>query len=178
MRRTVIDGWGVRWTVRARQLRGTGTPPPRPGPEEESLRRRLTAALSRVPAPAVTQGTGDWWLPADTADVDMQVALSEFWDTPMRQGTAPWAVGHAVRLVGEAIAHLRTPRSDTWEVELVARDRIRRWARWQITGTDAAAQAVATVVAGVRSGRVPDPWAATLVDVVDQRPPYRSRPVT
>ncbi|WP_142025059.1 hypothetical protein [Blastococcus colisei] len=173
----MTDGFGVRWTVRARQLRGTGTPPPRPGPEEESLRRRLTAALSRLPAPAVAGGTGDWRLPADTADVEMQATFAEFRDTPMRQGTAPWAVGHAVRLVGEAIAHLRTPRSETWEVELVARGRIRRWARWQITGADAAAQALATVAAGVGAGRVPEPWAATLVDVVDQRPPYRPQPV-
>jgi len=173
----VTDAWGARWTVRARQLRGTGTPPPLPGPEEESLRRRLTAALSRLPPPATAARPGDWRLPADTADVERELVLAEFRDTPMRQGTAPWAVGHAVRLVGEAIAHLRTPKSGTWEVELVARGRIRRWGRWQITGAEAAAQTVTTVVTAVAAGRVPEPWGAVLVDVVDQRPPYRPQPV-
>jgi hypothetical protein len=79
-------------------------------------------------------------------------------------------VAEFVRLVRDAVEDLRTPRSDTWQVELIARGRIRRWARWEMTGAEAAEQAVATVGSGVRAGRVPEPWGATLVDVVDQRP--------
>ena len=177
MRRAVTDAWGVRWTVRMRQLRGAGTPPPAPGPEEEALRRRLAAALSRLPSPATSFPAGDWRLPADTADIEIQAAFAAYRDSPMRLGTAPWVVGHAVRLVAEAITHLRTPKSDTWEIEVVARGRIRRWARWQITGAEPATQVVGTIVAGIGAGRVPEPWGATLVDVVDQRPPYRPQPV-
>jgi hypothetical protein len=82
-----------------------------------------------------------------------------------------------VRLVHDTVEHLRTPRSDIWQVELIARGRIRRWARWEITGADAAEQAAATVASGVRAGQVPEPWGATLVDVVDQRPLYPPWPV-
>jgi len=177
VRRTVTDVRGVRWTLRGRQLRGAGTPLPRAGPEEESLRRRLAAALSRLPATASAPVPRNWYLPADTADIEMQATVAAFRDSPMRTGSAPWAVGQAIRLVGEAVAHLRTPRSELWQIELLARGRIRRWARWQVTGADGAAQAVATIAADVAAGRVPEPWGTTLVDVVDQRPPYRPQPV-
>lgn len=171
MRKTAVrDAWGARWSVRARQLRGGGTEHPRPGPEEESLRRRLATALSPQPAGAGAVGAADWWHPTDTADVEKAAVFAQYRDTPMREGTAPWAVGHFVRLVGDAIDHLRTPLSETWEVELIAGGRIRRWARWQIAGAEAAAQAMHTVASAVRAGTVPDPWGATLVDVVDQRP--------
>ena len=62
----------------------------------------------------------------------------------------------------------------------MARGRIRRWARWQITGAAAAAQAASTVTTGLGNGHVPQPWGAILVDVVDvvdQRPAYRPGPV-
>ena len=173
----VTDASGVRWAVRSRPLRGTGTPAPRPGPEEESLRRRLAGALARFPAPDLAPPPGDWQLPADTADVEMSATWAEFHRTPWWPGSDPWAVVQFVRLLRETVAHLRTPRSETWEVELIARGRIRRWARWQITGAEAARQVVATVTSEVRAGRIPEPWGATLVDVVDQRPLPRPRPV-
>lgn len=167
----VTDAWGVRWTVQARQLRGAGTPPPRPGAEEESLRRRLTGALSRSPAaPTVVLRPVGWELPADTAEVELAATRAEFHQTRLPATSDAWAVAELVRLVRDAVGHLRTPRSDIWQVELIARGRIRRWARWEITGAEAAEQVVATVVSGVRAGRVPEPWGATLVDVVDQRP--------
>jgi hypothetical protein len=175
--RVVTDAWGVRWKVRARQLRGGGTPPPRPGPEEESLRRRLAGAMARHPAPAPAPGSAGWMLPGDTADVEMYATLAELRRDPMTTPTNVWAVVQFVRLVRDAVEHLRTPMSDRWQVEVIARGRIRRWARWEITGADAAEQAVVTVASGVSDGRVPEPWGATLVDVVDQRPPYRLRPV-
>jgi hypothetical protein len=147
-----------------------GTPPPRPGPEEESLRRRLAGALARFPVPGVAPPAADWELPADTAELDLAGTRAEFLQSRWYAGSEAWAVAEFVRLAREAVDQLRTPRSDTWEVELVARRRIRRWARWEITGAEAAEQVVATVLSGVRAGRVPEPWGAILVDVVDQRP--------
>lgn len=176
--RVVTDAWGVRWKVRARQLRGAGTPPPRPGPEEESLCRRLAGALASHPVPHTAPVSADRMLPADTADLEMHATLAEFRRDPMTTSPEVWAVGQFVRLVRDAVEHLRTPMSDRWQVEVIARGRIRRWARWEISGAHAAEQAVVTVASGVSAGRVPEPWGATLVDVVDQRPPYRPRPVT
>ncbi|MFD2094238.1 hypothetical protein [Blastococcus deserti] len=179
----MTDASGVRWTVRLRRLRGAGTPPPLPGPEVESLRRRLAGVLARRPVPTADRrpgGPSPWPLPGDTADVEMRATLAEFHRDPMRTSTEVWALRQLVRMLREAVDHVRTPPSDTWQVELVARGRIRRWARWEVTGQEAATQTAATVAAGVRDGRVPEPWGATLVDVVDQRPlplPLPRRPV-
>jgi hypothetical protein len=83
-----------------------------------------------------------------------------------------WA---AFSLILDLVGHLRTPWSDVWQVEALARGRIRRWARWEVDGTDAAHRAIASVSAALEAGRIPEREGAVLVEVVDQRPAGGSR---
>ena len=178
MRQTVTDRWGAGWKLRARHVRGAGTAPPRPGPDADRMRRRLEAALGRYPAPLVASASTDVWDAAAPISDPVDAELAEFrrrWHGP---GTTVWVAADAgPGLLREGLTRLRTPRSGTWEIELLARGRFRRWARWQVPGEDAAARVLASVTADVAVGRVPDPAGATLVEVVDHRPPFRAHPV-
>jgi hypothetical protein len=171
--KTVVrDGQGARWVVRARRLRRGDTSRPWPGPEEESLRRRLAGVLAPHPLVLIDplRGRPDGWrTPGDTADVAMAEALAEFGE-PRSAGSDWWAVAQLVRLILDAVDDRRTPWSETWQVEAAARGRIRRWARWEVEGVDAAERTIATVTTALEAGDVPRPFGATLVDVVDQRP--------
>ena len=174
MRQTVTDQWGAGWKVRARHVRGAGTAAPRPGPDADRMRRRLEAALGRYPAPLVASATTDVRAAAAPISDPVDAELAEFRHQWHRPGTRVWvAVEAGPALVGEGLARLRTPRSGTWEIELLARGRFRRWARWQVSGEDSATRVLATVTADVAAGRVPDPVGAALVEVVDHRPPVR-----
>ena len=178
MRQAVTDRWGAGWKVRARHVRGAGTAPPRPGPDADRMRRRLEAALGRYPAPLVASATTDVWDASAPISDPVDAELAEFRRQWHRPGTTIWVAADAVAgLLREGLARLRTPRSGTWEIELLARGRFRRWARWQVSGDEAAARVLATVTADVAAGRVPDPAGATLVEVVDHRPPFRGHPV-
>lgn len=177
MRTTVTDVWGARWTVRAREVRGTGTAPPRSGPDADRMRRRLEAALGQHPAPLGSEVPTDIWEPAAPISDPVDAELSAFRRGEGRPGTDLWALGRSGSLLRTGLAHLRTPRTGTWEVELLASGRFRRWARWQVHGAEAAAEAVPTVAADLAAGRVPQPDGGTLIEVVDHRPPIRSQPV-
>lgn len=178
MQQTVTDQWGAGWKVRARHVRGTGTAPPRPGPDADRMRRRLEAALGRYPAPLVASATTDVREAAAPISDPVDAELAEFRRQWHRPGTTLWvAFTGGPALVREGLARRRTHRSGTWEVELLARGRFRRWARWQVSGDQAAARVLATVTADVAAGRVPNPAGATLVEVVDHRPPNRGHPV-
>ena len=170
MRQTVTDRWGAGWKVRARHVRGTGTAPPRPGPDADRMRRRLEATLGRYPAPLVASATTDVWEAAAPISDPVDAELARLRDQP--DNTLLVLVGGA-SLIRDGVARLRTPRSGTWEVELLARGRFRRWARWQVSGEEAAARVLASVTADMAIGRVPDPDGAALVEVVDHRPPFR-----
>ncbi|MBN1093118.1 hypothetical protein JKP75_11475 [Blastococcus sp. TML/M2B] len=189
MRQTVTDPWGSEWWVRARFVRGAGLAPPHPGPDANRLRRRLEEALGRHPAPLVASAPTDVRLPAapisDPVDAEL-AALRGEWH---RTGSAIWALHEARRSRPRpgALAQLRAWRSGRWEIELVARGRFRRWARWQGPGEQASrehgsgeqpsAEVLAAVAAAVAAGRVPDPAGVALVEVVDHRPPVRAHPV-
>jgi len=178
MGRVVVqDCWGVRWSVRARRLRRGESCRPWPGPEEESLRRRLAGVLAPRPLvlPDAYRGLpGGWRMPGDSADVAIRETLAEFGDL-RSAGSDVWAVAQLVRLIRDAVDHRRTPWTDIWEVEAAARGRIRRWARWEVDGVDATERAIATVSAALEAGDVPRPFGTTLVDVVDQRPAVHER---
>ncbi|SDF02300.1 hypothetical protein SAMN05660662_0746 [Blastococcus aurantiacus] len=178
MRQTVTDQWGDGWKARARHVRGAGTTPPRPGPDADRMRRRLEAALERYPAPLVASATTDVRDAAAPISDPVDAELAEFRHQWHRPGTTVWVgLDAGPALLREGLARLRTPRSGTWEVGLVARGRFRRWARWQVSGDEAAVEVLAAVTAAVAAGRVPDPVGATLVEVVDHRPPFRPQPV-
>lgn len=172
----VRDARGVRWKVRPRRLRRGESRRPRSGPEEDSLRRRLAGVVAAQPFLVLDplRGVpGAWRTPADTADIAMHQVRAEFAD-----GRGFGLGGGVVELFGllrDAVEHLRTPWSDTWQVEAVARGRIRRWAHWEVEGMEATQRAVAAVAAALETGQVPQPSNAVLVDVVDQRPPSRNR---
>lgn len=179
MRQTVTDQWGAGWKVRALHVRGAGTTPPRPGPDADRMRRRLEAALGRCPAPLVASATTDVRDAAEPVSDPVDAAMAEFRRQWYRPGATVWsAFEGGPALVRGGLARLRTPRSGTWEVELLARGRFRRWARWRVSGEATAARVLATVTADVAAGRVPDPAGATLVEVVDHRPPFRGHPGT
>lgn len=177
MRTTVTDVWGARWTVRAREVRGTGTPPPRNGPDADRMRRRFEAALGPYPAPLESWVSTDIWESAAPISDPVDRELAAFRRGEGRPGTSLWALGRTGWLLRTALAHLRTPRSGTWEVELVERGRFRHWFRWQLQGEEAAARALTSIAADVAAARVPRPDGGTLVEVVDHRPPYRPQPV-
>jgi len=175
VRQKVTDQWGARWTVRARRVRGAGTAPPRRGPDADRMRRRLDAALARYPAPLAATVPTDVRLPAAPISDPVDAELTRLRHRP---GTTIWVVAEAgPALLRDALARLRAPGAGTWAVELVARGRFRRWATWQVTGAEAAARVLASVTADLGAGRVPDPPGATLVEVVDHRPPVRTHPV-
>jgi hypothetical protein len=171
VRKVVVpDAHGARWTVGVRRLRSTETAGPMSRPEEESLRRRLADAVAAVPHllddPLRGRPAG-WRTPGDTDDVARREARAQFRCITTGGAPAPWEL---TGLIVDLVDHLRTPWSDTWRVEAVARGRIRRWARWEMEGLEAASRAVATVSAALAAGEVPGPEGAVLVDVVDQRP--------
>jgi hypothetical protein len=173
----VRDAMGVRWKVRARQLRRGESSRPWSGPEEDSLRRRLVGVLAPHPLVVLDplRGVpGGWRTPGDSADVALRETRAEFGDH-RDVGSSWWAVAQLFRMVRDALDHLSTPWSDTWRLEAVACGRIRRWAIWEIDGAEATEPAVAAVAAALGAGVVPQPTGAVLVEVVDQRPPLRSR---
>ena len=168
----VRDAQGARWSVRARRLRRGEASGPLLVPEAESLRRQLTALLAPGPVPVHDPSRrvpGAWRTPGDTSDVAMQETRAVFGD-PRAFDSGWWALGQLPRLVQDAVRHLRTPWSDTWQLEATASGRIRRWARWEVDGAEATVRAAATVAAALRAGQAPQPSGAVLVDVVDQRP--------
>ncbi|RBY75396.1 hypothetical protein DQ239_17140 [Blastococcus sp. TF02-09] len=172
----MTDQWGAGWKVRARALRGAGTAPPHPGPDADRMLRRLEAALGRYPAPLVASASTDVWEAAAPISDPVDAELAEFRRQWHRPGTTLWVATEAgPGLVRDGLTWLFTPRSGTWEVELVARGRFRRWARWQVSGEEAAERVLATVTSEVAAGRVPVPSGAALVEVVDHRPPPRPR---
>jgi hypothetical protein len=141
------------------------------------MRRRLEAALGRYPAPLMASASTDVREAAAPVSDPVDAELSELRRQWHRPGTTVWvAFEGGPGLLREGLTSLRMPRSGTWEVELLARGRFRRWARWQVSGDEAAARVLATVAADVATGRVPDPAGATLVEVVDHRPPFRGHP--
>lgn len=164
MRLTVTDPWGSGWKVRAQYVRGPGTAPPHPGPDADRMRRRLEAALERHPAPPVASATTDVRDPAAPISDPVDAELAR-----LRDGRPALPRG--------VLARLCAPGSGTWEIELIARGRFRRWARWQGHGEQPAAGELAAVAAAVAAGRVPDPAGMALVEVVDHRPPVRAHPV-
>lgn len=173
----VRDAEGARWSVRARRLRRGESSRPWAGPEEESLRRRLAGALAPHPlvVPDPLRGVaGGWRTPGDAADVAMHQVRAAFGGR-RDAGSNLWAVAQLARLLRDAVNHLRTPWSDTWQVEAAARGRIRRWVHWEVEGSEATEQAVTSVVAALQAGHLPQPCRAVLVEVVDQRPPARGR---
>jgi hypothetical protein len=142
-------------------------------PEQESLRRRLTRALAPHAAVAIDPMRGvpdSWRLPGDTSDIELREARAAHGDSTHGSAGGVWALVGFVQLVGDVIDHLRTPMTDTWQLEAAARGRIRRWVRWEVQGPEAAERTAAEVAAALASGRVPQPDNAVLVDVVDQRP--------
>jgi hypothetical protein len=142
-------------------------------PEQESLRRRLTRALAPHAAVAIDPMRGvpaAWRLPGDTSDIELREARRAYGDSSYGSASGVWALMEFVRLVREAVDHLRTPMTDTWQLEAATRGRIRRWARWEVQGPHAAERTAVAVAAALASGRVPQPDNAVLVDVVDQRP--------
>jgi hypothetical protein len=173
----VRDAVGVRWKVRARRLRRGESSRPRSGPEEDSLRRRLAGVVAPHPlvVPDPLRGVpGGWRTPGDRADIAMRQAMAEYGD-PREFGSSLWAVAQLFRLFSDALDHLSTPWSDTWRLEAVARGRIRRWAVWEVEGMEATERALTSTAAALEAGLVPQPPGAVLVEVVDQRPPDRSR---
>ena len=172
MRQTVTDRWGARWEVRARHVRGTGTAPPRPGPDADRMRRRLEEALERYPALLGATVSTDVRVPAAPISDPVDAELARLRDQP--DNTLLVLVGGG-SLIRDGLARLFTPRSGTREIELLARGRFRRWARWQVSGDEAAARVLALVTADMAAGRVPDPEGAALVEVVDHRPPFRGQ---
>ena len=108
-------------------------------------------------------------MPGDTSDLAMRATRAEFGD-PQPIDSGWWVLGQLPRLIGNEARHLRTPWSDTWQLEALARGRIRRWARWEVEGVAATGQAATAVAAALEGGQVPLPDGAVLVDVVDQRP--------
>ncbi|MCW2700352.1 MAG: hypothetical protein JWQ45_1887 [Blastococcus sp.] len=178
MHKTLVrDADGLRWSVRARRLRLDERCRPWPGPEQESLHRRLAGVLAPRPLvlPDPLRGRpGGRLTPGDTADVAMQDVRAEFGGDG-HTGLDLSALADLARLVHEAVSHLRAPWSDTWQLEAAARGRIRRWARWEVEGREATERAIAAVSAALATGRVPEPLGAVLVDVVDQRPAVSHR---
>lgn len=169
----VRDAQGARWSVRARQLGSTETAAPLSEPEHDSLRRRLAAALSPHPAMVAGPIRGvpvAWRTPGDSADIELWKARTAYRDLTYGSGGVMWAI---VDLVRDAVDQLRTPPTDTWLLEVVARGRIRRWARWEVQGREAAERTAVAVAAALTNGRVPEPADARLVDVIDQRPADR-----
>lgn len=169
----VEDAQGVRWVVRARRLREDGAAPI---PLEEIWRPQLSAALAPV-------ATGQRGRPAgsalglstpDASDDAMAAVRGEIGAPVIPVMNGFEILAGAWRLVVDGVRHLRTPFSDRWRVELVARGRVRRWAHWETDGAEAATRTVAAVATDVAGGRLPEPAGAVPVEVVDQRPPYRS----
>lgn len=171
MRQTVTDQWGAGWKVRARRVRGAGTAPPRPGPHADRMRRQLDAALGRHPAPLVASASTDVRVAAAPISDPVDAELARLRYRPDGDGLV---LAEGPSLIRGALGRLRSPRSGTWEVELVAKGRFRRWARWQVPGAEAAARVLALVAADMATDRIPDPPGATLVEVVDHRPPVRT----
>jgi hypothetical protein len=114
--------------------------------------------------PGTLSGRGGWWTPADASDIALSEAAAEF------RTVSYWGEWAAPRLVLDLVDHLRTPWSDVWRLEALARGRIRRWARWEVDGPEATHRAIASVSAALEAGRIPEPEGAVLVEVVDQRP--------
>ena len=174
----VRDTHGARWTVRARRLRSTETVGPMSRPEQESLRRRLTRALTphaAVPVDPMRGVPDAWRLPGDTSDIELREAWADHCDSTYGSASGVLALVGFVRLVADAVEHLRTPMTDTWQVEAAACGRTRRWARWEVQGPEVAERTAVTVAAALTSGCVPQPDDAVLVDVIDQRPPTAPR---
>ena len=168
----VRDALGVRWSVRARRLRRGEASRPMVGPEEESLRRQLATLLAPHPVPVhdpLRGVPGGWRTPGDTSDIALRETRAEFGDPPAI-GSGWWALGQLPRLIGDAVGHLRTPWSDTWQLEATARGRIRRWARWEVEGAEATVQAAARWRPRCGPDRSRSRAARCSVDVVDQRP--------
>ncbi len=178
MRQTVTDPWGSGWKARARYVRGPGTAPPHPGPDADRMRRRLEAALGRYPAPLVASATTDVRDPAAPISDPVDAELAGLRGRWHRTGSAIWVSAEArPALPRGVLARPRAPGAGTWEIELTARGRFRRWARWQGPGEQPAAGVLAAVAEAVAAGRVPDPAGMALVEVVDHRPPLRAHPV-
>jgi len=173
----VPDAMGVRWKVRARRLRRGESSRPRPGPEADSLRRRLAGVLAAHPLvihDPLRDVPGGWRTPGDRADVALRAARAEF-AAHGAFGTDVWAVAQLARLIRDGLIRPRTPWSGTWRVEAAASGRIRRWAHWEVEGMGATERAVTSVVTALEAGDLPEPRGAVLVEVVDQRPPTRVR---
>ena len=173
----VRDAYGDRWSIGARRLRVPEIAPPLSGPEQDSLRRRLAGAVAPNPAvvPDPMRGVpGAWRMPADRADVELHETRADL-ASRYRSSNGIWALVALVRLVEDVVDHRRTPKTDNWRLEAAAGGRIRRWARWEVDGPEAAQRAAATVAAALAAGQVPAPSDAVLAEVVDQRPPTSRR---
>jgi hypothetical protein len=165
MGRTVVDDrWGGRWTVRARHERHAE-------PDSEYTRRLREPSLRAELRPMLAPPTGSGSVlpvagraPAvDLSDIRFTVgSLSA-------QPAAPAAaIGTAVA-IWQYVRILRQPSDRFWVVELTARGRIRRGATWKVAGREEAARVAAVVADAVRTGQVPEPSGALLIDVVDER---------
>ena len=176
----VQDAYGTRWSVRARQLRSTEIAAPGSDPEHASLRRRLAATLSPHPAVVVDPfrgAPGAWRTPGDSADVELREARAAYRNPIYGSTGAIRAIVDLIAFVRGEVDHVRTPLTDTWLLEVMARGRIRRWARWELQGAETVERTAVAVAAALASDRVPELPDARLVDVVDQRPacaPHRS----
>lgn len=168
-RTTVRDHEGTSWRVRTRRGRVLhDRTRPDPG-RDAALRHLLGGMLSPWPVPAghpalavtepATEQRRHQAGAADGSAFRVTLAQAPWWALYLPSGT---------RVRGS------TRSGVCWLVELQAGGRLRRGATWQVTGgREAAGRAAsvgATVAADVAAGRVPEPRAATLVDVVDRRP--------
>jgi len=158
MRRTVIeDCWGGRWTVRARLERHAP-------PESEAARRARERLLGTYLAPALAPQPGTGPAPVEgigRRDDRFLLGLAEM-------AAVAGGVGDLIA-AWRGVRVLRTPSDRFWVVELAARGRFRRGATWRVAGPTDAARVAQVVADAVRTGLVPSPDGAMLLDVVDER---------
>lgn len=162
-KRVVNDLWGVRWAVRARRDRFVVH-------ESEYTRQNREPTLRAHVVPALEPQ------PVSTPPLPWATLAERRFDTShliaVLLGGLAFATSSpfaAVRAIWRASRILNEPTDCFWVVELVAAGRIRRGATWRVADRTSADLVAAGVADAVRTGQVPEPEGAQLIDVVDER---------
>jgi hypothetical protein len=165
MRRIVVDDcWGTRWTLRVHRDRHVPLDAEAARRRREpELRAQLAAVLAPTPQPRSPAVQGP--LPGVRGSrADRQEAAAVAKQAVL--GGGPLTVAIAIL---KGLGTMPADHSRAWVVELQARGRIRRGATWRVDGPEEGVRVATTAADAVRTGLVPQPDGAQLIDVVDER---------
>ncbi|UOY02098.1 hypothetical protein [Blastococcus sp. PRF04-17] len=129
----------------------------RPCPE---LQQRLGPALA--PEPCAERGE-------PPGHIGVEAAELEYWTDTLGEVGGYGGLLGLFPAIRKGIGALAGASHRTWVVRLHARGRIRRGAMWRAAGKVESGIAAAHVADAVRTGQVPHPDGAALIDVVDHR---------